>query len=167
MWQQSMGRWHLDLTESRDRWRCWRGQMTSLKSDVVQLGAQVQHHDQRMSEFERQLKDITPGRSTGSGAASSAASSEPHSEPARGSGTMHHPKNQRTVLACSKPAKAFAKFLRDLGKDHCWSIVCMQEFNSSNGKLARPRDTGCLQRLHAQGSGAWRSWSQLRSRHVS
>ena len=30
------------------------GQMTSLKSDVVQKSAQVQHHDQRMSEF---LKD--------------------------------------------------------------------------------------------------------------
>ena len=29
------------------------GQMTSLKSDVVQLGAQVQHHDQRVSELER------------------------------------------------------------------------------------------------------------------
>ena len=27
------------------------GQLTSLKSDVVQLSAQVQHHDQRMSEF--------------------------------------------------------------------------------------------------------------------
>ena len=52
------------------------GHMTSLKSDVVQLSAQVQHHDQRMSEFGRQLKDITAGRSTGSGAASSAASSE-------------------------------------------------------------------------------------------
>ena len=57
-------------------------QMTSLKSDVVE----VQHHDQRMIEFERQLKDITAGRSTWSGAASSAASSEPHPEPARGSG---------------------------------------------------------------------------------
>ena len=34
--------------------------MTSLKSDVVQLSAQVQHHDQRMSEFERQLKDNPP-----------------------------------------------------------------------------------------------------------
>ena len=32
---------------------------------VVQLSSQVQHHDQRMSDFERQLKDITAGRSTG------------------------------------------------------------------------------------------------------
>ena len=72
------------------------GQRTSLKSEVVQLGAEVQHHDQRMSEFERQLKDITAGRCTGSG--TSAASSEPHPEPARGSGTIHPPKHQRTVL---------------------------------------------------------------------
>ena len=74
------------------------GQMTSPKSDVVPLSAQEQHHDQGMSEFDRQLKDITAGRSTGSGAASSAASSEPHPEPARGSGTVHPLKNQRTVL---------------------------------------------------------------------
>ena len=33
--------------------------MTTLKSDVVQLSAQVQHHDQRMSEFGRQLIDVT------------------------------------------------------------------------------------------------------------
>ena len=73
-------------------------QMTRLKSDVVQLSAQVQHHDKRMSEFERQLKDITAGRSTGSGAASSAASAELYPESARRSGTVHPPKNQRTVL---------------------------------------------------------------------
>ena len=53
------------------------GQMSSLKTDVVQLSAQVQQHDQRMSDFERQLKEITAGRSCGSGAASSAASSPP------------------------------------------------------------------------------------------
>ena len=51
------------------------GQMTSLKTDVVQLSVQVHQHDQRMSDFERQLKDITAGRSSGSGAASSATSS--------------------------------------------------------------------------------------------
>ena len=72
--------------------------MSSLKTDVVQLSVQVQQHDQRMSDFERQLKDITAGRSCGSGAASSAASSEPHPEPARGNGCTHPPKNQRTVL---------------------------------------------------------------------
>ena len=66
--------------------------------DLVQLSAQVQHHDQRMSDFERQLKDTTAGRSTGSGAASSAASWEPHLELVRGSGTMHPPRNQRTAL---------------------------------------------------------------------
>ena len=58
------------------------GQMTSLKSEVAQLGAQVQHHDQRMNEVERQLRDVTAGRFFGLGAASSAASSEPHPEPA-------------------------------------------------------------------------------------
>ena len=55
------------------------GQMTSLKSDVVQRsmsGTQVQQHDQRIGEFERQLKDSRAERSTGSGAASSAVSSE-------------------------------------------------------------------------------------------
>ena len=50
----------------------------SLKTDVVQLSAQVQQHDQRMSDFGRQLKDITAGRSCSSGAASSAASSDTH-----------------------------------------------------------------------------------------
>ena len=49
------------------------GQMTSLKSDAVQLSAQVQQHDQGMCDFERQLKDITAGRSCISSAASSAA----------------------------------------------------------------------------------------------
>ena len=59
------------------------GQMTSLKSDVVRLSAQVQHHDQRMSEFERyyswKIRQI-------------AASSEPHPELARGNGSVHPPK---------------------------------------------------------------------------
>ena len=64
--------------------------MTSLKSDVVQLSAQVQQHDQ--SDFERQLKESTAGRSCRSGAASSAASSEPNPEPAKGNGSMHPPK---------------------------------------------------------------------------
>ena len=64
--------------------------MTSLNTDLVQSSAQVQQHDQRMSDLERQLKDVTGGRSCGSGCASSAASSEPHPEPP--------PKNQRTEL---------------------------------------------------------------------
>ena len=51
-----------------------------------------------MSEFERQLKDITAAAFTGRGAASSAASSELHPEPARGSVSVHPPKNQSTVL---------------------------------------------------------------------
>ena len=74
------------------------GQLMSLKSEVVQLGAQVQHHDQRMSEFERQQRDITAGMCPGSDPASSAASLEPHPEPARGSGAHQPPKRQRTVL---------------------------------------------------------------------
>ena len=44
------------------RWRCWR-QMTSLKSDVVHLSAQMQQHDQRVIYTDRQLKDIAAGRS--------------------------------------------------------------------------------------------------------
>ena len=74
------------------------GQMSSLKTDVVQLSVQVQQHDQRMSDFDRQLNDTTAGRSCGSGTASSAASSEPHPELARGNGSMHPPRNQRTLL---------------------------------------------------------------------
>ena len=73
-------------------------QMVQLSTDVVQLSAPVHQQDQRMSDFERQLKDVTAGRSCGSGDASSAASSEPHLEPARGNGSLHPPKNQRTVL---------------------------------------------------------------------
>ena len=284
------------------------GQMTSLKCNVVQLSAQAQHHDQGTSECERQLKDTTAGRSTGSGAASSAASSETHPELARGLAPCI-PKNQSTVPlvggfahdterdvicdklreifgqeqgvkdwwtpgkvgsvgkvsfhtndhawtflreykgrkfshgskqlrhtwdrpkeegllskrvslairalrirvversflelvytgeliqgwdedfalcgqrrwmrqisgsrryrrrlrgarlyllswnvactpagppltksgACSKPAKAFAKFLRDVGRDHCWSILCMQEVTSSNGELVTETTEG-------------------------
>ena len=74
------------------------GQLTSLKSEVVQLGAQMQHQNHRMSEVERQLRDITAGKSLGSGTASSAGSSETHPEPARASGAYHPPKHQRTVL---------------------------------------------------------------------
>ena len=51
------------------------GQTTSLNSEVAQLGAQVHHHDQRMTEVERQLREITAGRGTGSGAALSIESS--------------------------------------------------------------------------------------------
>ena len=80
------------IQEPREQMGMLAGQMTSLKSDVVQMSAQVQQHDQMMSEFERQLKDITAGRSVRSGAASSAASSEPHPELARGDGSVHLPK---------------------------------------------------------------------------
>ena len=73
------------------------GQMTSLKSEVVQLGAQVQHHEQRMSDVERQLRETTAGSCPGSGAASSAAASEPRTEPARGSGA-HRPLNINKTL---------------------------------------------------------------------
>ena len=44
--------------------------------------------------------------------------------------------------ACSKPAKTFAKFLRDVGRDHCWSILCMQEVTSSNGELVTETTEG-------------------------
>ena len=37
---------------------------------------------------------------------------------------------------------------------------------TANWSPRRLRDTGCLQRLRAWGSDAWRSWSQLRSRRV-
>ena len=100
------------------------GQMTSPKSDVVPLSAQEQHHDQRMSEFERQLKDITAGRSTGSGAASSAASSEPHPEPARGSGTVHPLKNQRTMLVVG-----------GFGHDTERDVICERSQASKTGGL--------------------------------
>ena len=63
--------------------------------------------------FERQLKDITAGRSTGSCAASSAASSEPHLEPARGSSTVHPPRNPRTVLVA-----------RGFGYDTETDVIC-------------------------------------------
>ena len=100
------------------------GQMTSPKSDVVPLSAQEQHHDQRMSEFERQLKDITAGRSTGSGAASSAASSETPPEPASGSGTVHPLKNQRTMLVVG-----------GLGHDTERDVICEKSQASKTGGL--------------------------------
>ena len=59
------------------------------------MGAQVQHHDRRMNDVERQLKEIAVGR--GSGTASSVRSSEPHTEPAR-TGAQHPPKQHRSVL---------------------------------------------------------------------
>ena len=33
--------------------------------------------------------------------------------------------------AVSKQAKEFAQFLRDLGRDYHWSILCLQEFTAS------------------------------------
>ena len=74
------------------------GQMTSLKSEVMQLGAQVQHQDQWMTEVERQLKDTTAGRSAGTGVASSTGSSEAYFDSTRSSASSHPPNNQRTVL---------------------------------------------------------------------
>ena len=44
--------------------------------------------------------------------------------------------------ARSKQAKEFEHFLRDLGRDHCWSILCMQEFTSSNGDLVTETTEG-------------------------
>ena len=73
-------------------------QMTSLKTEVVQLSAQVQHQDQRMTEVERQLHDITAGRSAGTRGASSTASSEAFFDSARTSAPSHPPKNQSIAL---------------------------------------------------------------------
>ena len=44
--------------------------------------------------------------------------------------------------ARSKQAKEFVNFLRDLVKDPCWSILCMQEFTSSNGELVTETTEG-------------------------
>ena len=82
--------------------RMLAGQMTSLKSEVVQLGAQVQHQDQRMTEVERQLKDIAVGRSEGTGGASSTVSSEAYFDSTRSPVSSHPPKNQCTVLVVGK-----------------------------------------------------------------
>ena len=37
--------------------------------------------------------------------------------------------------ACSKQAKGFAQFLRDLEKDSHWSMLRLQEFTASNGEV--------------------------------
>ena len=50
--------------------------------------------------------------------------------------------------ARSKQAKELEKFVRDLWRDHCWSILCMQEFTSSNGDLVTETTEG--QRLHVR-----------------
>ena len=71
--------------------------MTSLKSDVVQLSAQVRQHDQWMSDFERQLRMLQLEDPAGR-VPRQAASSEPRPDPARGNGSVHPPKNQGTVL---------------------------------------------------------------------
>ena len=100
------------------------GQMTSLKTDVVQMSAQKRNSTtKRMSEFERQLKDITAGRSCGSGAASSAASSELHPEPARETQACILQKNQRTALVvgdvnCEKLGEIFG---HELGVKDWWT----------------------------------------------
>ena len=39
----------------------------------------------------------------------------------------------------SKEAKTFAQFLRDMGRDLCWSILCLQEFIASNGEVVTQR----------------------------
>ena len=47
--------------------------------------------------------------------------------------------------AVSKEAKKFAQFLRDLERDFCWSILCLQEFSCHRLSVTR-----CLQRLHVR-----------------
>ena len=84
------------------------GQMTSLKSEVVQLGAQVQHRDQRMSEVEIQLSGITAGKCHGSGAASSAN----HIQNLQEDQVHHPPKHQRTVLVVKSDMREAARDIR-------------------------------------------------------
>ena len=74
------------------------GQVTRSNSDVAKLRAQVQQHEHTMSGFERQLKDIAAGRYCGSGDASRTAPSELNPVHEREKGSVHPPKNQRTVL---------------------------------------------------------------------
>ena len=72
------------------------GQITSFSTKNFSI--ECTGHHQRMSEIERQPRDITAGRSSVSGVASSPGSSEPQPELARGSIKQHPPKHQRTVL---------------------------------------------------------------------
>ena len=44
--------------------------------------------------------------------------------------------------ARSKQAKEFESVLRDLGRDHCWSIPCVQKITSSNGELVTETTVG-------------------------
>ena len=53
----------------------WRQDLTGSRTEVAQLGAQVHHHDQRMTEVEGQLRDITAVGGSGPGAASNVATS--------------------------------------------------------------------------------------------
>ena len=38
-------------------------------------------------------------------------------------------------VAVSKEAKGFQQFLRELGKDYRWSILCLQEFTAACGEV--------------------------------
>ena len=44
--------------------------------------------------------------------------------------------------AVSKQAKEFAHFLRDLGRDYHWSILCLQELTASNGDVVNETAEG-------------------------
>ena len=44
--------------------------------------------------------------------------------------------------AASKEAKGFQPFLRDLGKDYHWSILCLQEFTAANGEVVTETPEG-------------------------
>ena len=55
---------------------CLKTDVGSLMSEVGQLGDKVQRQDQRMTEVEREIKELKAGRRAGTGAASSPASSE-------------------------------------------------------------------------------------------
>ena len=80
------------------------------------------------------------------------------------SGTSPGPPLTRGAMA--NEAKKFAQFLRDLGRDFCWSILCVQEFTASDGDVVT--ETAAGHRVFATPlcKGQRRlSWSQLRPHH--
>ena len=66
-----------------------------------------------------------------------------------------------------KQAKEFAQFLRDLGRDYHWSILCLQEFTASNGEVVTETAEGhrVFATPHARSNDVWRLWAQLRLYH--
>ena len=121
------------------------GPTSSLKSDVVQLSSQVQHHDQRMNNSERQLEDPQD--------------QVPHQVPhhlnpslsLRGDpGTVHPPKRQRTVLvlggfAYDTEKDVICEKLREIFRQEprCQRLVDSGEGRIS-GKGELPHERPCM-----------------------